>query len=623
MPPIDRQRVITCLAWVLLALAGLEAATATVLALIVDPAVVRTPPVFDATNVAIGITCVASGALVAWQRRRNPIGWLLIGSGVVTAVVPLATAGTRWPLTWATALGIALALVFFPNGRLAGWGWRALAPAVALAQLTGYLTTTSWNRLTPWSTLVWFGLHAAVLGSLILRYRRGDEVLRRQVLWLLLAAALGIVMLVPWGLSPVRSLLMLPAVPLFPAAIAVAILRYRLVDIRLVVSRVLLYLTLVLGLIIVYIGLFRLLEVVLRENVGATGAAVLTVIVALAGHPVRVRLRRFLDRTLRGPQVDPVRALNHLHAGLDAETGSLDALLTTIRGALHLPFAAFRLRGQEIAASGSATGALEVVALPTAGVADGELVIGVRAGEHRLGASELRVLSVLAIPLGATLRATMLSEELSRSRGRIVAGREEERRRLRRDLHDGLGPTLSGVGYAIDAVRNLIRTDPDSAAELLDRLRGDIGGAVAEIRRLVEGLRPPALDELGLIGALHREASRLSYRDGGNPLSVTVDTRGKLPELPAAVEVAAYRIATEAMTNAARHSTAERVRVLVTVGEELRLRITDNGCRGADWTPGVGMSSMSERAAEVGGRCTAGPTPDGGRVEAFLPLHTH
>jgi two-component system NarL family sensor kinase len=407
--------------------------------------------------------------------------------------------------------------------------------------------------------------------------------------------------------------LALAAIPLVPAAVAVAVLRYRLLDVRLMVSRALLYLLLMIGAIAVYMGLVVLL--------GPRSGALVAVLIALVFDPVRGRLQRVLDHLFYGQRRDPVRALSHLSERLDADTTTLDNLLTAVREALQLPYAAFRLRGREVAASGSAAGTLEVVPLAASGAASGELVIGVRPGQNRLNSQDMHVLSVLAIPLGVALRATMLSEELQLSRERIVAAREEERRRLRRDLHDGLGPTLSGVAYATDAARNLARSDPDTAEDLLIRLRGDIGDAIVEIRRLVEGLRPPALDELGLVGALHREAERLSYQDGGRPLTVSVDAPPDMPELPAAVEVAAYRISAEALNNAAKHSGAEHVRVRITVGEELHIQVHDDGIPGPeDWLPGVGMSSMSERAAEVGGRCEARSSPEGGNVEAVLPL---
>jgi signal transduction histidine kinase len=454
----------------------------------------------------------------------------------------------------------------------------------------------------------------------MIRYQRGDEVLRRQLLWLVLALIGNAMAFLPW-LMRIGPALILVTPTLVPAAITVAILRYRLLDIRLAVSRGLLYFLLAVGVIAVYSGLVLAIGRALNVEAHLGAAALVAVAVALLFNPVRVRLQRILDRTLYGHRRDPVRALSHLSARLDAEMGSLDDLLTAVRDALQLPYSAFRLRGREVAASGSAAGVLEVIPLAASGAASGELVIGVRPGQSRLGGQDMHVLAVLAIPLGVALRATMLSEELQQSRERIVAAREEERRRLRRDLHDGLGPTLSGVAYATDAARNLARSDPDTAVDLLVRLRGDIGDAIVEIRRLVEGLRPPALDELGLVGALHREAERLSYQEGGRPLTVSVDAPSDMPELPAAVEVAAYRISAEALNNAAKHSGAENVRVRITVGEELHIQVRDDGLLGPNgWSPGVGMASMSERAAEVGGRCEARPGPDGGNVEAVLPL---
>jgi signal transduction histidine kinase len=194
-----------------------------------------------------------------------------------------------------------------------------------------------------------------------------------------------------------------------------------------------------------------------------------------------------------------------------------------------------------------------------------------------------------------------------------------ERRRIRRDLHDGLGPTLAGAAFQADAVRNLRTFDPERAAELLTELRSEVGGAVAEVRRLVDGLRPPDLDQLGLLGALRERAVRLSWRADGTPIQVRVRAPERLPALPAAVEVAAYRIAIEALTNAARHARASRVDLHIEIGDGLRLEVSDDGSpvdEETAWTPGVGITSMQERAAELGGRCVAGR----GRVVATLPL---
>jgi signal transduction histidine kinase len=214
------------------------------------------------------------------------------------------------------------------------------------------------------------------------------------------------------------------------------------------------------------------------------------------------------------------------------------------------------------------------------------------------------------------LQAVRLSEQVHESRKHIVAAREEERRRLRRDLHDGLGTALTAVTLKADAAYNLKVTDPDRSAKLLLELRADLTAAIADIRRLVYDLRPPDLDELGLTGALRQRAQQ-SWRE----FLVTVDVPDDLPALPAAVEVAAYRIATEAVTNALRHGTATACQVTLRTDHGLHVEIQDNGTNEATaWSHGVGLRSMHERAAELGGTLTAGPTNRGGRVHALLPL---
>jgi signal transduction histidine kinase len=214
----------------------------------------------------------------------------------------------------------------------------------------------------------------------------------------------------------------------------------------------------------------------------------------------------------------------------------------------------------------------------------------------------------------------LLSQELQRSRERLVAAREEERRRLRRDLHDGLGPILTAVTLKADAARSALDTNPIQADGLLAELRGDASQAIGDLRRVIYDLRPAALDELGLLGALREQVDRFT-RHG---LSITLDAPPTLPMLPAAVEVAAYRIITEALTNAARHAHASCATITVAIDRSLCIDIHDNGAASAansdGWQPGVGLVSMAERVAEVGGTLEAGPGPTGGRVQASLPL---
>jgi signal transduction histidine kinase len=223
-----------------------------------------------------------------------------------------------------------------------------------------------------------------------------------------------------------------------------------------------------------------------------------------------------------------------------------------------------------------------------------------------------------AVRLTADLQRS--NEHLRTARERLVTAREEERRRLRRDLHDSLGPQLAGLVLRLDAARNLLRRDVDAAEMLLQDIADTAQRTVADIRHLVDGLRPRALDELGLIEALRQYA--IQYELAGPRISV--DAPDRLPPLPAAVEVAAYRIVTEALTNVARHAGAISCAVRLAVDKPaamLCLEITDDGC-GLPLAPrdGVGLASMRERAEELGGSCTVQSAEgDGTTVGVRLP----
>ena len=249
----------------------------------------------------------------------------------------------------------------------------------------------------------------------------------------------------------------------------------------------------------------------------------------------------------------------------------------------------------------------------------GSLVLGVRPGESGFSPADRRLLADLAHQAGVAVSTVRLTADLQRSRERLVTAREEERRRLRRDLHDGLGAQLAGLTVQTGVLRTLIPKDPAAAEALAGELRGELRTAIADIRRLVHGLRPPALDELGLVGALERLAERCGT-DGG--LRVEVDVRGELPALPAAVEVAAYRIVQEALTNVVRHAQACTCCVRLALDADgLTVEVTDDGIGiPTSAAAGVGLSSMRERVAEMGGSCDVTAGPDGGtRVRARLP----
>jgi two-component system NarL family sensor kinase len=225
------------------------------------------------------------------------------------------------------------------------------------------------------------------------------------------------------------------------------------------------------------------------------------------------------------------------------------------------------------------------------------------------------VIDVVAAPLAIVLQAQALSEDLKASRERVLEAAEEERSRLRRELHDSLGPLLTGAAFKADGIALAAQHRPERAESLAIDLADQLRQSVEGVRQLAYGLRPAALDALGLVGALEEQGRRL------RPVKVVIDAPESLPTLPSSVEVAAYRIATEALTNVIRHSDAKLASVrLKTNDGTLEMIITDDGTSNLPWSPGLGLTSIKSRASEIGGACEAGPTADGGRVVTTLPL---
>ncbi|MDX6261801.1 MAG: hypothetical protein QOH84_3489 [Kribbellaceae bacterium] len=641
-------------AWVLLAVAVLEAVVTAVAATASDLSWTELTNLFVVSNAVIGLSLALAGWPIAYYRPRNAIGWSLLVGGccyasTATGLSLLAwlgepTVGWRLVATvtnggWnpALALFIPLALVLFPDGRLLSRRWRWLVVGLVVNAVlwtatgvldrkgglsaeigipgyphwTGFAAVDVFGAVSSAGLLVGF---LAALVALVLRYLRGSEQVRRQVLWLLLALLVIVACFVLENLVQPESLVLgvLPLL-LIPLAIALAVLRYQLLDIRLVVSRSLLYLILVGGVVAAYFGLVALLN--------RNASVLATLVIALAFNPVRVWLQRLIHRAFYGARRDPVRAMAEVGAQMGAGAG-LTGVLAALCRVMRFPAATIVVEGKQISAYGELPAARHAIELRSGEDRLGELVVGLRSGESRVNAADEQVLLLLAAPLAVAVQAKGLADELRDSRERIIGGREEERRRIRRDLHDGLGPVLTAVVLNADAARRLIEAEPERSSALLAELRDQAIGAVEEIRRLVYELRPPALDGLGLLGALREYAAMASRRGDGGALTVTVDAPATLAELPAAVEVAAYRIATEALTNVIRHSTATAAAVRLTVETDvLRLGVLDNGVNaGPEWKAGVGLTSMSERATELGGRCDIRYDRTGCVVDVVLPL---
>ncbi len=248
----------------------------------------------------------------------------------------------------------------------------------------------------------------------------------------------------------------------------------------------------------------------------------------------------------------------------------------------------------------------------------GQLIFSPRTPGEALTAVERRLLEDIAHQASFAVHAVRLTVDLQRSRERIVTAREEERRHIRRELHDGLGPSLAGLTLKIDAARNLLTHNPRAADDLLADLKSQTQSSIDDIRRLAYSLRPPALDELGLLPAI-QEFCAGQERTG---LFVTVEFPENIPPLSAAVEAATYRIVCEALTNAARHARAGHCTVQIRVNKNLEVEICDDGQGVPEkFKAGVGLASMRERAAELGGQCRLESRPEGGtRVLAVIPI---
>ena len=658
----------------LAALSWAAAAAATVLA-VGNAILAALGQDLDAYPVPIALGFAWMGCALLARRPGHLMGPLLCLIGLANAVSGAAFAYARYALvhmpgspplatpalwlnTWlyAPALsltGLVLPLVF-PEGRLLSARWRpalwaalALIPlwAVGLAfvpqnmgsyfrDLPDPYTYPSLEPLfrTAQVLAVLCGLTAgaAAVASVVLRWRRADRVGRQQLKWffavLPLAAAAMIIQVTDPGSGAAVGLGAL-AGALMPVAIGVAVLRYRLYEIDVLLSRAVLYALLTAGVAGVYVAVVTVAEVVFgRSGHSMTVQVLATAVGAAALFPLRDRVQRRVDRLFYGDRGVPYEALARLGRRVE-ESGDTDSALNsvvkTIADSLRLPYAALELRladgWRQAAAYGHAPAEVTTFPLISQRETVGRLVAGTRSPGERLGPDDVRLLADLARQAGPATHAVALREALDASRAGLVAAREEERRRLRRDLHDGLGPTLAGLTLGLDTARTRSAGQPE-LLELLGKLKAETQRAVTDVRRIVYGLRPPALDEFGLIGSLREEVGRLQYEVPA--LTVTLDAPDEdLTDLPAAVEVACFRIVTEALTNVVRHAHATRCSVRIQLDHGLAVDVSDDGVGLPEgWRTGVGIASMRERVAELGGTLAIEPgLPHGTRISAHLP----
>ncbi|MGY1913978.1 histidine kinase [Blastococcus sp. SYSU DS0973] len=554
--------------------------------------------------------------------------WLTLWAWVPT-FVPLAT----------------LLPLIFPDGRLPSPRWRpAVVAAVILTAVMVFLgafTTigdepgrppnpVAIDALTPYVPAAEAVVSAALpvlalvaISSLVVRFRRSGPLVRRQVAWVGYALAWTVAASILFS-TPVFALSTLSV----PVAVAIAVVRYRLFDIDLVVNRTLVGTALLACSALVYVAVVGWLSGLAGAPdsvIGFIGA----VAVAALFHPLYVRIQRAVDRLLHGQRGDPYRVLGRVTEalrGAGSPRQALNSAVATIAADLKLPAVVVQVDRPDappvVESVGDPARALHTVPLRWHDDVVGSLSVAHRSGTDAFDPVDRALVDDLAAQIAAVGFALRLVTNLERSRDRLVTAREEERRRIRRDLHDGLGPQLASAVMALDVASRALGQEQGRVAPLVTTARDQLQEAVADVRRIVHGLRPPALDDLGLLGALQAAGPALPPETDGPP-HIRIEGGGPLDGLPAAVEVAAFRITQEAMTNAIRHADAQHITVRLTGRPDaVSVDVVDDG-RGCpdDAAPGLGLQSMRDRATELGGSCQVAPAPGGGtRVSAVLPL---
>jgi signal transduction histidine kinase len=605
------------------------------------------------------------GAYVAARRPANPVGWIFLASGVALALFAFsgayaheafaagdgrlpAGAGFAWVTGLASVYVVPLVASFgvllFPDGRLAGRRWRPVA-WLAVLMLAGLTLGRAfapqldhWPRPNPFAPpwglatvadglqgvglLLIFPVSALAALSLVRRTRGAADdlapVMRLAAATAVLIASSYLVCLI-WSLAGGQTIdvAAVEGAPVVGLAVVttIGIVRHQLFDLRVVLNRTLVYGALTLLVVALYLTISTLAGLLVDGRLVSDLLA--GALVAFAALPLRDRLQRSVNRLLYGDRDDPYAAISRLTARLDAvaETGDvLPAVVRTVSESLRLPYVAVELGGEITATSGHRAGG-ELQELPLTHQSErlGTLVCETRTPDDRFGPTDRRLLRELARHVAVAAHEVLLTRDLRRSREQLIRAREEERRRIRRDLHDEIGPGLAGIALGIDGARRSIRSDPAEAERILLDLRRAAQDSVADIRRVAYDLRPPALDQLGLLGALREQVQRLGGQLGAP---------AELPELPAAVEVAAYCIVLEALTNAARHAHAGDCRVRLSLNGGLCVEVEDDGVGLPErHEAGVGLRSMRERASELGGSLRVERRqPNGTRVLATLPL---
>ncbi|MFD1957391.1 sensor histidine kinase [Paenibacillus thailandensis] len=618
-----------------------------------------------------------TAAVILRKRPKEPLSWI-----AAIALISFHTSGfieLQWAqLGWAASfmsdlstLSFVLFLTLFPNGKIVvkPMFWFAVALAAARS-IAWYFPDRPWGaaQWPIWLTLLWMLLlYGTIIWNQWIRYRVYAEVEeKQQTKWVVFGLSLSITGLLAVSAAPLlydrhfyetaspEAMLALDVAVLLvmlpiPVTLGISMLRKRLWDIDPIVNRTLLYGCLSAAVVATYSLTVWYLSYLFRSDPGMISSLIGAGIVAVVFAPLKEKLQRGVNRLVYGVQTDPFSVLEKLGNRLKEPSSPeavLDLVVRTVKDSLRLPYAAIHVthqgEAQRMASAGfEAGGKVSQLPLVAGGQELGSLLVCTRGPEESFSDADWKLLNILARQAGVVVQGVkqamdirMLLGDLQEMREQLIFAREEERRSIRKNLHDDIAPRLAAMRLTSDLVVDWIRKDPNKAIDIMNKFKQDIGETVNEIRGIVYDLRPQALDELGLSGAIGQRVEQLlqlqRVKDiaAAEPLRVELDLPEQLPPLPAAVEVGAYRIVTEAMLNVVKHARASfcLVRIVLMEGDGMmKIDIVDNGvglgASPAQQEGGLGLFSLRERAEELGGRCTIESAEAGGtHVSAALPL---
>jgi signal transduction histidine kinase len=631
---------------------------------------------FRGFSAVFAIVFSTTGLLIASRVPSNPIGWLFLAAGIGSGLqelaqqyaiygvlhrpgsVPAADVAawtTQWIWIPLTAIATVFIPMLYPTGRLPSSRWRPIAIAAgaliaidagafalvpgpleefrAVANPFGLPGATGLLEIAEIGLLGYMLAVVAAITSLATRHRRASRDERLQLKWLVLVGALaGVALVATFAMQVIAGstprfleYLIVLTIAAIPVAIGIAILRYRLYDIDVVINRTVAYAVLAAFITLVFVAIVVGVGTVVGSRGNAFLSAVAAAIVALAFQPARRRAQHLANRLVYGDRATPYEVLSGFSERL-ADTYSVEDVLPRL----------VRVLAEGIGAStvtitlGSGGSAHQLASFPPSSVAvtDGRAfdvrhqgeVLGainvVMPPSEPFGPSQEKLVADVATQAGLVLRNAALIEDLKASRQRLVAAQDAERRRIERNIHDGAQQQLVALAVKLKLADSLVGTDEQRAHAMLEELQRETNQALEDLRDLARGIYPPLLADRGLGAALESQA-----RKSPVPVDVEADRIGRYPQ---EAEAAVYFSCLEALQNIAKYAeaTAATIRLSQANGT-LSFEVTDDGLGFDPDTAerGTGLQGIADRLAALGGEFVLRTAPGRGTtIRGTVPV---